>query len=327
MNESRRAKVLIASGVVLLIVSAVVSVAAWTRGDGNLGTMLSLVTVLAVCGLLSLLAGARISRARTCKTIRIELDGHESYYARTITELTFAEENWLSRRHVAALSHCVMAARLAKRLIRADIIRLEKALRVTTQTGTAGEANPEFTIVHKRGGRRRERGVSIDDLVTKKNTYQQLRDNISHLLQCCEQALRPLLQEHSWARRARERERARARAREQKRRAMKEWSKQLEEPRPHTVEANHSQAGARAIPTNVRQAVLDRDDFICRYCGRRSQTMEIDHVVPVSHGGASDDTSNLVTACLNCNRKKGGRTPEEAEMEVLPVRTRNRDRR
>ena len=76
------------------------------------------------------------------------------------------------------------------------------------------------------------------------------------------------------------------------------------------------------MPNTVRQAVLDRDDYICRYCGRRSQTMEIDHIIPVSQGGEST-LQNLVTACRDCNRRKGGRTPEEAGMTVLPVRARS----
>jgi tetratricopeptide (TPR) repeat protein len=85
-------------------------------------------------------------------------------------------------------------------------------------------------------------------------------------------------------------------------------------------------ASTREIPSNVRQAVLDRDDYICRYCGRRSQTMEVDHVIPVVQGGRST-LDNLVTACRRCNRKKGGQTPSEADMTLLPVRTRKRDRR
>jgi 5-methylcytosine-specific restriction endonuclease McrA len=86
------------------------------------------------------------------------------------------------------------------------------------------------------------------------------------------------------------------------------------------VEADVEQ---RAIPHNVRQAVLDRDDYLCRYCGRRSQTMEIDHITPVSQGGEST-LDNLVTACRRRNRKKAARTPEDAGMTVLPVRTEKR---
>lgn len=81
----------------------------------------------------------------------------------------------------------------------------------------------------------------------------------------------------------------------------------------------------RVIPSNIRQAVLERDDYLWRYSGRRSQTMEIDHIIPVSQGGAST-LDNLVTACRRCNRKKGGRTPEEAGMQVMRVRTRRRNR-
>lgn len=85
------------------------------------------------------------------------------------------------------------------------------------------------------------------------------------------------------------------------------------------------QQANRRIASNVRQAVLDRDDYLCRYCGRRSQTMEVDHIIPVSQGGTST-LDNLVTACRKCNRRKAGRTPQEAGMKVLPVRTRIRRR-
>jgi 5-methylcytosine-specific restriction endonuclease McrA len=51
--------------------------------------------------------------------------------------------------------------------------------------------------------------------------------------------------------------------------------------------------------------------------------MEIDHIIPVSQGGDST-LDNLVTACRRCNRKKAARTPEEAGMTVLPVRTEKR---
>lgn len=81
---------------------------------------------------------------------------------------------------------------------------------------------------------------------------------------------------------------------------------------------------ARPIPRDVRKAVLDRDEYICRYCGHRSQTIEVDHVIPVSKGGTSTP-DNLVTACRDCNRRKGGRRPKEAGMEVLPEGTLRQD--
>jgi uncharacterized membrane protein YqaE (UPF0057 family) len=88
--------------------------------------------------------------------------------------------------------------------------------------------------------------------------------------------------------------------------------------------AQVAEGEGRGIPQTIRQAVLDRDDYICRYCGRRSQTMEVDHVVPVAEGGEST-LENLVTACRECNRSKGGRRPEDAGMRVLPVRSRVRN--
>lgn len=60
----------------------------------------------------------------------------------------------------------------------------------------------------------------------------------------------------------------------------------------------------------IRERIFARDDFTCRYCGARGIAMECDHVIPVAQGGAHDD-SNLVTACRDCNRSKGARTPEQ----------------
>ncbi|TMN21847.1 HNH endonuclease [Lentibacillus cibarius] len=47
--------------------------------------------------------------------------------------------------------------------------------------------------------------------------------------------------------------------------------------------------------------VLERDGFICHYCGFYGDT--IDHKVPRAKGGASTP-SNCVCACIKCNRNK-----------------------
>lgn len=60
----------------------------------------------------------------------------------------------------------------------------------------------------------------------------------------------------------------------------------------------------------IRRGIFERDDYTCQYCGASGVRLECDHVIPVSQGGSNDD-SNLVTACLECNRSKGARTPEE----------------
>lgn len=60
----------------------------------------------------------------------------------------------------------------------------------------------------------------------------------------------------------------------------------------------------------ARARVFARDDYTCRYCGHRGGQLECDHVIAHSRGGSSDD-SNLVTACLTCNRSKRDKTLEE----------------
>lgn len=64
--------------------------------------------------------------------------------------------------------------------------------------------------------------------------------------------------------------------------------------------------------------LMARDAFQCQYCARRPHRAELnlDHVVPRSLGGRST-WENVVTSCVDCNRKKGGRTPRQAHMKLL----------
>ncbi|MEM8758674.1 MAG: HNH endonuclease [Planctomycetota bacterium] len=67
-----------------------------------------------------------------------------------------------------------------------------------------------------------------------------------------------------------------------------------------------------------RRNLFARDRNRCQYCGRHFPTSElsIDHVLPRSQGGG-DSWTNLVCACIRCNAKKGGRTPEQAAMALV----------
>jgi 5-methylcytosine-specific restriction endonuclease McrA len=67
-----------------------------------------------------------------------------------------------------------------------------------------------------------------------------------------------------------------------------------------------------------RRAVLARDNYACQYCGAQPgrPALTVDHVVPRSQGGGKS-WDNLVAACAPCNRRKGGRRPEEAGMRLL----------
>jgi 5-methylcytosine-specific restriction endonuclease McrA len=62
--------------------------------------------------------------------------------------------------------------------------------------------------------------------------------------------------------------------------------------------------------------VFNRDKFTCQYCGEQISDLTIDHVVPRKRGGRHEWT-NVVAACVKCNRKKAGRTPKEAGMPLL----------
>lgn len=70
------------------------------------------------------------------------------------------------------------------------------------------------------------------------------------------------------------------------------------------------------IALSVRFDILERDSFTCRFCGKRAPEteLEVDHVMPRAKGG-SDDTSNLVTACRDCNRGKRDRVIDLSKTE------------
>ena len=58
----------------------------------------------------------------------------------------------------------------------------------------------------------------------------------------------------------------------------------------------------RRIPDPLRAEVLLRDGARCRRC-RTAVNLEIDHIVPVSKGGRTEE-ANLQTLCRRCNRRK-----------------------
>jgi hypothetical protein len=60
-----------------------------------------------------------------------------------------------------------------------------------------------------------------------------------------------------------------------------------------------------AVSKRLRFEIFRRDNHTCRYCGRTAPEwpMQVDHVTPVALGG-SDEATNLVTACKDCNAGK-----------------------
>ncbi len=67
-----------------------------------------------------------------------------------------------------------------------------------------------------------------------------------------------------------------------------------------------------------RKNIFARDKNKCQYCGKKVPTSELslDHVIPRTQGGTSN-WKNIVCACTNCNKRKGGRRPEEAGMRLI----------
>jgi 5-methylcytosine-specific restriction endonuclease McrA len=66
--------------------------------------------------------------------------------------------------------------------------------------------------------------------------------------------------------------------------------------------------------------VFARDKFTCQYCGEqphRSQ-LNLDHVIPRALGGRTT-WENVVCCCVECNRRKGGRTPQQARLRLRRI--------
>jgi 5-methylcytosine-specific restriction endonuclease McrA len=67
-----------------------------------------------------------------------------------------------------------------------------------------------------------------------------------------------------------------------------------------------------------RVNIFARDKFTCQYCGVKPHRSELnlDHVIPRSLGGRTT-WENVVCCCVDCNRRKGGRTPTQARLHLL----------
>jgi hypothetical protein len=74
------------------------------------------------------------------------------------------------------------------------------------------------------------------------------------------------------------------------------------------------------IPPLNNKTLFRRDANVCLYCAQQFAVRDLtrDHVRPLSQGGG-DAWTNVVTACRRCNNHKGGRTPEQAGMQLIAV--------
>jgi hypothetical protein len=84
-----------------------------------------------------------------------------------------------------------------------------------------------------------------------------------------------------------------------------------------TARTAHEKHGSpEAVPQNIRQQVMARDQWTCRYCGQSPEPrlMVAEHVI----NGGPTTLDNLVAACRSCNVRKGTKTYEDAGMSMLP---------
>lgn len=73
-----------------------------------------------------------------------------------------------------------------------------------------------------------------------------------------------------------------------------------------------------AVSKRLRTEILRRDNHACRYCGGTAPDVRltIDHVLPIALGG-TDDATNLVAACADCNAGKSASAPGQPLVEQV----------
>ena len=84
-------------------------------------------------------------------------------------------------------------------------------------------------------------------------------------------------------------------------------------PLPSVIRLNRMIKRPRPIVNLTRKEIFRRDHFTCQYCGKETNELTIDHVIPRRLGGKTR-WDNVVSACARCNHLKGGSTPEQSGM-------------
>ncbi|CCW14628.1 HNH endonuclease [Rhodococcus aetherivorans] len=77
-----------------------------------------------------------------------------------------------------------------------------------------------------------------------------------------------------------------------------------------------------AVSKRLRYEILRRDNHSCRYCGATAPGVKltVDHVIPQVLGG-SNEPSNLVTACSDCNNGKSATMPDAPTVDDIEARS------
>lgn len=84
---------------------------------------------------------------------------------------------------------------------------------------------------------------------------------------------------------------------------------------PSVIRLNRFIKRPRVKVKLTRREIFARDNHTCQYCGAVGGDLTVDHVLPRSRGGEHTWT-NVVTACRQCNHRKGGNTLQEARLRL-----------
>uniref|UniRef100_A0A7S0ZJU0 HNH nuclease domain-containing protein n=1 Tax=Timspurckia oligopyrenoides TaxID=708627 RepID=A0A7S0ZJU0_9RHOD len=92
-------------------------------------------------------------------------------------------------------------------------------------------------------------------------------------------------------------------------------------PLPSVVCLKKFQKSVNQAPAFSRFNVFLRDNFHCQYCNQLESASDLtfDHIIPKSRGGKSCWT-NIVTACMSCNNKKGSKLLQEMKGSLSLIR-------
>lgn len=86
-----------------------------------------------------------------------------------------------------------------------------------------------------------------------------------------------------------------------------------------SIRSTHVKNGDyKRTPALTNETLFERDRHVCAYCGDKfhASGLSREHIIPTCQKGLNT-WMNVVTACIPCNGKKGGRTLEQSNMSLL----------
>ncbi len=84
---------------------------------------------------------------------------------------------------------------------------------------------------------------------------------------------------------------------------------------PSVIRLAHMIKRPRPQRKLTRLEIFNREQYTCQFCGKETHQLTLDHVIP-RHQGGEHTWENITSACVPCNRRKAGRTPEQARMKL-----------